>query len=357
MAIAYNGDILVASHDTYVADYSSSGVFQTELGAGVAGLSQVDNVAERGSDLWVLDTDDKVVKLDTSGNYGGVTLETAPSGDFSIPEGIAIDASGCVYISDRGDTLNGYGFRVSKFTSAGVFVASFGMAGSNSTRWLQSASSIAIGPHFEVYVADWLAGKVWRFSPNSARNSYTVAGWWSDGSRFPNPRAVAVDVAGNVFVLDDNTTGQISKLDPSGEVLAHRDNGGEFAYAWSLGVTPGGHVFVDDRDNAIVEELFLANMRPLTSAYANLTVKKGKSVTFKYKAGNEADPRVNVTIKVYKGTKLKSTISCGWVAQGVWNTKKWTCKLAKGTYTWKVYATDVVARTQRSVASKTLKVN
>lgn len=355
MAIGTNGDLLVSSHDTYVADYTTAGSFQGQIGAGT--LSQVDSVAERGSDLWLLDAVEGVAKFDTDGDYLGTSVTGVPgSGVFNEADGIALDASGAVYVSDRSSST-GYGYRVSKFTSSGVYVTDFGSGGTNGAKFMQSASSIAVGPRFDVYVADWLANKVWHYAPtNAARTAYTLVGSWSDDARFPNPHGVAVDVAGNIFVLDDYGTGQLSKLDPSGEVLAHSDRGSGFAYLWSVAVNGAGHVFVDDRDNAMIEEFYLANMRPTTNASANLTVKKGKSVSFKYKAGDDVNPNISVTIKVYKGSSLKATIKCGSVSQGLWHTKSWTCKLAKGKYTWKVYATDTAAQTQRNIAYKTLTV-
>jgi hypothetical protein len=57
-------------------------------------------------------------------------------------------------------------------------------------------------------------------------------------------------------------------------------------------------------------------------------------------ASDDLTNSLPVTIRVFKGTTLEAAIACGTVSQGVWHTKSWTCKLAKGTYTWKVYATD-----------------
>jgi hypothetical protein len=65
---------------------------------------------------------------------------------------------------------------------------------------------------------------------------------------------------------------------------------------------------------------------------------------------------VTVTLKVFTGSTLKATIPCGTVNQGAWQYKSWSCKLPKGTYTWKVYATDAAGHAQRSIASKKLTV-
>ncbi len=351
----------VSSHANYVGVYDSTGGLTNQAGEsltnvfGSEGLQQVDNLAIYNyTDMWVVDAGNMgVAKLLINGDYQGVSISGVPGSAFDQPIGIAVDASACVYVTDRGGSTSGS--RVSKFTTDGTFVASFGEGGSN---YLWSASSVSVGPHFEVYVTDWLADKVRRYKPKtSARDSYVLDTSWS----LVEPKAVSVDIAGNVFVVDDSTQAT-TKFDPSGEKLAKwggpGTGSGLFANAWSVAAWGHlGHVWIDDRDDASVQEFVLTDLRPTTSASANLSVKKGKSVTFKYKAGNDEAPNLSVTIKVYKGSSLKATIKCGSVGQGVWNTKKWTCKLAKGSYTWKVYATDIAARTQRNIASKSLKVS
>ena len=66
--------------------------------------------------------------------------------------------------------------------------------------------------------------------------------------------------------------------------------------------------------------------------------------------------RAAAWIKVKKGSAVKKTISLGSVQCGSWLTKKWTCKLAKGSYRWFVYATDEGGHVQVLVGNKALKV-
>jgi streptogramin lyase len=363
MAMAPDGNLLIASHNNYVAEYTTAGALVGQPGPDLAGLKQIDNVAASGGSMWVADPSDNVVdKLTMSGDYDGVSLSSLPSSASSNPEfanvgGVAVDASGCVYVSDGGSN-DAYSHRVSKFDSSGHYLCKFGDTGTDNSKWLYDTRSIAIGPHFEVYVADWQAGKVRRYTPNATRASYTLTASWANDA-FPAPTSVAVDAAGAVFVLDQDQ-GTITKLDSSGHVLAHWGGhgitNGTFTTAWSIAVAPNGHVFVDDRDGATVQEFRLLDLGPTTSASANVTVKKGKNASFKYEAIEDVSSTVSATIKVYKGTTLKATISCGTVTQGVWHSKSWKCTLSKGSYTWKVYATDGAGNAQRNIASKTLKV-
>ena len=66
--------------------------------------------------------------------------------------------------------------------------------------------------------------------------------------------------------------------------------------------------------------------------------------------------QAKVTIKIYKGSALKKTLTVGTKAANAGLTYPYKCKLAKGKYTWKVYATDLAGNTQAKPAVKTLTV-
>jgi hypothetical protein len=94
---------------------------------------------------------------------------------------------------------------------------------------------------------------------------------------------------------------------------------------------------------------------PQTLALAKVTVKKGKKATFKFRV-NDVTPSAKVTIKIYKGAKCVKKIPVGSVSTNAAKTFKWTCRLPKRSYVWKVYATDQAGNAQKSVGSKTMKV-
>jgi hypothetical protein len=97
--------------------------------------------------------------------------------------------------------------------------------------------------------------------------------------------------------------------------------------------------------------------KPAVTTYA-AQVKKGKKVKLAFKV-SEALPgcgQATVTLKIYKGAKLKKTIKVGSSACNVKQTYTWRCTLAKGSYTIKGYATDIAGNVQRKVGSARLTV-
>ena len=63
-----------------------------------------------------------------------------------------------------------------------------------------------------------------------------------------------------------------------------------------------------------------------------------------------------VTLKIYKGKKLKKTLNAGTRASNLKRTCSWRCTLGKGKYTLRVYATDVAGNAQSKVGSARLTV-
>jgi subtilisin family serine protease len=95
--------------------------------------------------------------------------------------------------------------------------------------------------------------------------------------------------------------------------------------------------------------------RPAPLALSNATVKRGKRATLKYRV-DDVTPRATCRIKVYRGERLVKTLKPGLVTTNAARTHTWTCKLRRGRYTWKVYATDQAGNTQGRPGVKTLTV-
>lgn len=95
--------------------------------------------------------------------------------------------------------------------------------------------------------------------------------------------------------------------------------------------------------------------RPTPRALGNATVKKGKKATLKYRV-SDVTPRATCRIRIYKGHRLVKTLKPRWVKTNLTGKYVWTCRLARGRYTWKLYATDQAGNRQRRPSTKTLTV-
>ncbi len=95
--------------------------------------------------------------------------------------------------------------------------------------------------------------------------------------------------------------------------------------------------------------------RPVTRALAKVTVRRGRRARMHY-AATDLAPQARFTIKVFKGGRAVKTLRPGLRATNTSLAFVWRCRLARGTYTWKVYATDLAGNTQGKIGARRLVV-
>jgi sugar lactone lactonase YvrE len=133
---------------------------------------------------------------------------TVSAARFAVPQGVAVDTAGNVYVGDRGNNT------IRKITPLGIVSTLAGVAGSaGSTDGAGNAArffvprGVAVDTAGNVYVADSGNHTIRKISP--AGNVSTLAGLagspgFTDGTgsaaRFSAPAGVAVDTVGNVYV-------------------------------------------------------------------------------------------------------------------------------------------------------------
>lgn len=216
---------------------------------------------------------DRIRKINTTTSEIHAIIRTGnqlPS--TSALQGIAVSANGTVYAVD---SVNHVLYRIFEDGSVdGVQIGDLGTSGDVSTSGLEGSDGldarvdtpygVAVDRSDNAYIADWGNDKIRRI--NHGR-SQTFAGTGTAGdavndngllAQFTNPRGVAVDAAGVVYVADTGNH-KIKKIWPSGKTvtLAGSTQGfangqgtsAQFDTPVDLAVDATGKIYVADQGN------------------------------------------------------------------------------------------------------------
>jgi len=205
-----------------------------------------------------------------SGTPGSVN-GTGNAASFYQPTGVAVDASGNVYVADFRNSL------IREISQAGVvttFAGGVNAGSANGTGIYASfnePTGVATDGAGNIYVADNGNNLIREISPSGVVT--TLAGTGAQGSAngpaaaasFNFPQGVAVDAAGNVYVADYGNN-MIRKISAAGSVttLAGRDSSGStngvdtaatFNQPSGVAVDAGGNVYVADFGNNLIRKI------------------------------------------------------------------------------------------------------
>src|SRR5271157_3010833 len=207
---------------------------QTTVGSG---FSLPDSVAVDGSgNVYVADAGNNAVKEILAA--GGYTTINALGSGFSKPNGVAVDGSGNVYVADAGNNA------VKEILAAGGYTT-VNTLGSG----FASPTGVAVDGNGNVFVAD---------ADNNAVKEILAAGGYTTvntlGSGFSLPFDVAVDGSGNVFVADYGNTA-VKEILAAGGYTTVNTLGSGFSYPGGVTVDGSGNVFVADSGSSSVKEI------------------------------------------------------------------------------------------------------
>ncbi|MDD2789857.1 MAG: SMP-30/gluconolactonase/LRE family protein [Sulfurimonas sp.] len=259
----------------FANDTGPDALFSTPLGVAVDSSGNV-YVADYGNHIIRKITSAGVVTtLAGSGNIGSAD-GTGTAASFKYPEGVAVDSSGNVYVTDYID------HKIRKITSAGVVttLAGSGTAGSSNgtgeAASFNNPNGVAVDSSGNVYVADSSNNKIRKIT--SAGVVTTLAGSGSYGSvdgsglaaSFSTPDGIAVDASGNIYMADTNShkirkitsAGVVTTLAGSGTAGSNDGTGTATSFNKPAGVTVdgNGNIYVADTENNIIRKITSAGV-------------------------------------------------------------------------------------------------
>jgi len=295
-----------ASGNIYIADFynhrirkvDASGVITTVAGNGTAGYSgdggpavdaSLDHptyvAVDASENIYITDYyNNRIRKVDASGvittfagnGIAGYSGDGGPAASASLnnPGGVAVDASGNIYIADY------FNNRIRKVdastgnirTVAGNGTLGYsGDGGPAASANLFHPTSVAVDASGNIYIADLFSNRIRKVNASTGYITTIAgngtAGYSGDGgpavsANLDNPNDVAVDALGNIYIADENnerirkvnaSTGVITTIAGNGTYGYSGDGGpatsASLAYPKGVAVDASGNIYIADANN------------------------------------------------------------------------------------------------------------
>jgi tripartite motif-containing protein 71 len=231
--------------------FESKGKYILQFGAcsdGTIGRGIFDNSGKVATtatgDVWVTSPDYYYMQeFDSSGKFlrivcmANVGVKNCPvvTGFDVQPQGIALDASGNVYVTNVYPAQGGY--NVVKFSSRGKYLATIGSAGTGDGQF-NDPEGIAVDPGGDIYVADSGNNRVEKFNKDGVYQSQ-FGSQGSGNGQFKYPVGIAFGAGGTIYVTDVGNN-RVETFDSSGSYLgqfgSYGQGHGEFFAPYGVGI-------------------------------------------------------------------------------------------------------------------------
>lgn len=257
---------------------------------------------------------------------------TGSAAEFYSPRGVATDSAGNIYVADSTNNA------IRKITPAGVVTTLAGLAGvqgrddgTGTAARFTDPYSLTVDSAGTVYVADTSNNMIRKITPAGVVT--TLAGNGEQGSAdgtgklatFREPRGVAVDSAGNVYVADymNNTVrkitaaGVVTTLAGKAGTAGSSDGTGTaatFKGLYGVAVDSAGNVFVADAGNRAIRKITPAGV--VTTFAGSMSASgtsdgTGTAARFSEPRGISADSSGNLYVAEYSAHTIRKITSAG----------------------------------------------
>jgi sugar lactone lactonase YvrE len=230
-------------------------------------------VGDKGNNIIRKISTTGVVSILAGSGSAGAANGTGTNATFDTPLGMTTDASGNVYVSDGNNNL------IRKITPAGVVTTFAGngtigaVNGNSTTASFNAPFGLAMDASGTMYVADTYNNLIRKISATGVVTTLAGSGaagatnGTGTGASFNQPRGVAVDASGNVYVADFGNSGLIRKITSAGVVttLAGGVSGfadgvgtaARFAGVYDVVVDATGIIYVTDGGNNSIRKIVI----------------------------------------------------------------------------------------------------
>jgi len=268
-----------------------------------------------------------VTTLAGSGDANYVAEAVGLNANFNSPSSVAIDSVGNLYVADE------FNNRIRKITTDGVVTTLAGQTASGNADGTGAGASfsaptgVAVDKVGNVYVADTGNHRIRKITPGGTVTTLagSVSGYL-DGNdisaRFREPRGVAVDSNGNVYVAD-TLNNMIRKVTPGGVVSTFAgdgnfdsDNGAgataSFGGPYGVAVDSAGNVYVGDASNHRIRKItpaaVVSTLAGSTSGFADGI---GAAAQFLNPRGVAVDALGNVYVADFANNRIRKISAAG----------------------------------------------
>ena len=199
-------------------------------------------------------------------------VQSAVNSSFTVPQNIAVDGSGNLYIADSSTNT------VTELTAANGYTTANPLGGGFT---FNSPFGVAVDGTGNVYVGDTNNQAVEEIPVGCTQASCVV----SLGGGFNGPKGLAVDSAGDVFLADGNNVKEIPVGCTAASCVFTLGTG--LLNPYDVALDQSGNIFVSDSNNSAIKEI------PAAGGYANTITLNGN---FGYPGGLAVDSNENVYV-------------------------------------------------------------
>jgi RHS repeat-associated protein len=221
-------------------------------GSGTGHFSHPNGIAvDASGNVWVADQNNSRVEkfnhkgefLSSFGSYG------TGNGQFVRPSDIAIDSEGHLWVVDKTDD------RVQEFSASGTYLSQFGSAGSGNGQF-NTPEGITVDPSGHIWVADTANARAEEFS-SAGKFMQSVGTYGSGAGQIQEAVDVAIGAEGHVWITD--WANRVDEYTAEGKFLrrigsSSGTGAGNFVHALAIAISPAGHIWVADEGNNRVQE-------------------------------------------------------------------------------------------------------